>query len=193
MPGVDQRALAARADEEGARPRPAASASRRGPAAAAGRPTSASSRSRDRARCAPRLSRTRAWISSTITVRVVDSIARPESEVSRRYRDSGVVTRMCGGCFAIAVRSDGRGVSGADEHAQLGQRRVQRRGSPPAAPAGSSGCRWTGRGAARRRRPGSAARGRRPAGTASRWRRGSRPASCPSRWGRRSGRSGRRG
>ncbi len=54
---------------------------------------SASSRSSERARWAPRLLGTRAWISSTMTV----STARRRSrafEVSSRYSDSGVVIRM---------------------------------------------------------------------------------------------------
>ena len=46
-----------------------------------------------------------AWISSTITVSAVPSTARPESEPISTYSDSGVVTRMCGGCLRIAVRS----------------------------------------------------------------------------------------
>ena len=70
-----------------------------------GRPQSASSRSTDSARCEPRLSRTSAWISSTISVRVVASMARPPCEVSSRYSDSGVVTRMCGGLRVMAARS----------------------------------------------------------------------------------------
>ena len=44
-----------------------------------------------------------AWISSTITVRVVESILRPDSEPSSTYSDSGVVTRMCGGVLSIAA------------------------------------------------------------------------------------------
>ena len=51
--------------------------------AAAGRRTARASRSSDRARCEPRLFGAMAWISSTITVRVVASIARPDSEPSR--------------------------------------------------------------------------------------------------------------
>jgi len=47
------------------------------------RPHSASSRASDSARCEPRLLAATAWISSTITVRVVASIARPDSEPSR--------------------------------------------------------------------------------------------------------------
>ncbi len=47
-------------------------------------PTRRSSLSRLRDRCAPRLSRARAWISSTMTVLTVDSISRPRAEVSRR-------------------------------------------------------------------------------------------------------------
>jgi hypothetical protein len=46
-------------------------------------PTRAASRSSESERCEPRLSATMAWISSTITVRVVRSIARPPSLVSR--------------------------------------------------------------------------------------------------------------
>ena len=66
---------------------------------------SASSRSSDNARCAPRLSRATAWISSTIAVRTVDSMRRPLSEVSSTYSDSGVVTRTCGGALTIRWRS----------------------------------------------------------------------------------------
>ena len=46
-------------------------------------PQSAASRSSDSARCAPRLFGAMAWISSTITVRAVASILRPDSEPSR--------------------------------------------------------------------------------------------------------------
>ena len=46
-----------------------------------------------------------AWISSTITVRAVRSICRLRSDVSSRYSDSGVVTRMWGGVRSIAARS----------------------------------------------------------------------------------------
>ena len=45
---------------------------------------SASSRSSVSARCAPRLSRATAWISSTMTVSTVRSASRPFSEVTRR-------------------------------------------------------------------------------------------------------------
>jgi hypothetical protein len=48
-----------------------------------------------------------AWISSTITVSTPASIARLRSAVTNRYSDSGVVTRMCGGCRSIAARSEG--------------------------------------------------------------------------------------
>src|SRR4026207_2451247 len=41
-----------------------------------------------------------------MTVLTVRSIARLRSDVSRRYSDSGVVTRMCGGVRSIAARSD---------------------------------------------------------------------------------------
>ena len=46
---------------------------------------------------------------------------------------------MCGGRRVIAARSAGRRVAGAHEHADLRERRVERRGSPRAAPGGSSG------------------------------------------------------
>ncbi len=75
------------------------------PTRVGGRSHSASSRSSDSARCAPRLLPASAWISSTITVRTVRSIFRPDSVLSRMYSDSGVVTRMCGGCGASRARS----------------------------------------------------------------------------------------
>ena len=46
-----------------------------------------------------------AWISSTITLRTVPSIARPEAEPSSTYNDSGVVTRICGGLRRSLARS----------------------------------------------------------------------------------------
>ncbi len=69
------------------------------------RPASACSRSSDSARCAPRLFGAIAWISSTITVRVVASILRPDALVNRMYSDSGVVTTICGGRRRIFSRS----------------------------------------------------------------------------------------
>ena len=57
------------------------------------------------ARWLPRLSRARAWISSTMTVPTDLRTARLRSAVTRRYRLSGVVTRMSGGTFVIAVRA----------------------------------------------------------------------------------------
>ena len=75
------------------------------PMRVSGRPHSASRRSSDSARCAPRLLGASAWISSTITLRVVASIARPDSEPSRMYSDSGVVTTICGARRFIALRS----------------------------------------------------------------------------------------
>ncbi len=74
-----------------------------------GRSSSASSLSSDRARCAPRLVPATAWISSRITVVTPDRPARAP-DVRTRYRDSGVVMRMSGGCVAKARRSAG-GVS----------------------------------------------------------------------------------
>ena len=69
-------------------------------------PVNASSRSSDSARWLPRLPCTSAWISSTMTVRTAPSIARPDSEPSSTYSDSGVVTRICGGFLRNAARSD---------------------------------------------------------------------------------------
>ena len=69
-------------------------------------PVNASSRSSDSDRWLPRLFCTSAWISSTITVRTPPSIARPDSEPSSTYNDSGVVTKMCGGRLRRAARSD---------------------------------------------------------------------------------------
>ena len=40
-----------------------------------------------------------------MTVRVVASIARPDSEPSSTYSDSGVVTTMCGGRRRMLARS----------------------------------------------------------------------------------------
>ncbi len=65
---------------------------------------SASSRSRDRARCAPRLLPASACTSSTITVSTPRSTSRA-FEVSRRNSDSGVVIRMSGGLAASRRRS----------------------------------------------------------------------------------------
>ncbi len=73
-------------------------------------PVSRSRRSKDKARCEPRLLPKIAWISSTITVLTDCNSLRPPTLVSSRYADSGVVTRMCGGCLNIAARA-GAGVS----------------------------------------------------------------------------------
>ena len=71
-----------------------------------GRSATCCSRSSESARCAPRRVPMTAWISSTMTVLTVRSICRLRSEVSSRYSDSGVVTRMCGGVRMIAARSE---------------------------------------------------------------------------------------
>ena len=70
-----------------------------------GRSHSASSRSSESIRCEPRLLPATACSSSTITLLTDFSIARPESELSRMYSDSGVVTRMCGGARRMRSRS----------------------------------------------------------------------------------------
>ena len=64
-----------------------------------------SSRSRLKAKCEPRLSRARAWISSTMTVCSPVSVCRLRSAVKYRYRLSGVVTRIVGGSLTIAARA----------------------------------------------------------------------------------------
>ena len=75
------------------------------PILVSGRSTSASSRASDSARWLPRLFDASAWISSTMIVRVVASILRPDSEPSSTYSDSGVVTTMCGGRRRMLARS----------------------------------------------------------------------------------------
>ena len=75
------------------------------PMRAGGLSHSADSRSSVSARCAPRLVPAIAWISSTMTVRVVRSIRRPLALVTRMYSDSGVVTTMCGGRRRISARA----------------------------------------------------------------------------------------
>ncbi len=67
--------------------------------------TSSSSRSRESARCAPRLSPATAWISSTMTVRTWESQPRLDSAVSRMKSDSGVVTSTWGGRRPTCRRS----------------------------------------------------------------------------------------
>src|SRR5262249_26882045 len=57
------------------------------------------------ARWTPRLVGTSAWTSSTITARTARRISRPRGEVTTRYSDSGVVTRIRGGRRCIAARS----------------------------------------------------------------------------------------
>src|SRR3989441_2781556 len=64
----------------------------------------AASRSRLRARCAPRLVSAIEWISSTITQRTLGRICRA-ALVRRRKSDSGVVIRMSGGWRSICLRS----------------------------------------------------------------------------------------
>ncbi len=70
-----------------------------------GRPAKACRRSRVSARCAPRLLPAKAWISSTITVCTLRRPSRPDAEPISTYRDSGVVTRMCGASLRMAARS----------------------------------------------------------------------------------------
>ena len=72
-----------------------------------GRRAASSSRSRVRARCAPRFVPTSAWISSTITVSTGARNSRAR-DVRMRKSDSGVVMRMSGGWRSIrALSSDG--------------------------------------------------------------------------------------
>ncbi len=106
------------------------------------RPHSASSRSSDSARWLPRLLCATAWISSTITVRVPPSMARPDSEPSSTYSDSGVVTRMCGGWRRIAARSD-CGVSPVRTAVRMSTSGSPSRASSSRMPAsGASRLRW---------------------------------------------------
>ena len=55
-------------------------------------PAKACRRSSDKAKCEPRFEPAMAWISSTMTVRQVRSMFRPDSDPSRMYSDSGVLT-----------------------------------------------------------------------------------------------------
>ncbi len=66
--------------------------------------TSASSRSRVKARCAPRLVPATAWTSSTITVATLRSVSRA-AEVKIKNSDSGVVIKMSGGWVTSLRRS----------------------------------------------------------------------------------------
>ena len=65
-----------------------------------------------------------------MTTRAVFCIWRERSAVRRRYSDSGVVTRMCGGVRSIAARS-GCGVSLERTAAVLNRRAawISRRGT----------------------------------------------------------------
>ena len=80
---------------------------------------SSSSRSRERARWAPRLVPATACTSSRITVSMPVSASRA-ADVSIRNRDSGVVIRMSGGRVDEGAALGGRGVAGADAHLDLG-------------------------------------------------------------------------
>ena len=127
--GVDDRHLAPRADEEAADllervlRRAEADALRVGPP----RPELRSRRSSVSARCAPRLVRATAWISSTITASTPPSISRA-CEVRIRYSDSGVVTRMSGGVARHRRALALGGVARADRDAHvLGADPAQRR------------------------------------------------------------------
>ncbi len=75
------------------------------PTRCSGRPHRCSSRSSDRARCAPRLVGTSAWISSTMTVSTARRASRL-ADVRSRYSDSGVVIRMSAGSRLKRARSD---------------------------------------------------------------------------------------
>ncbi len=78
-----------------------------------------SSRSRVKARCDPRLSLARAWISSTMTVFTWPRVRRLRPAVANRYRLSGVVTRRAGGRHHGGSGTR-RGVSGSDTHGDVG-------------------------------------------------------------------------
>ncbi len=103
---------------------------------------SLSNRSKVIDKCEPRLSRARAWISSTITVSTLRSISRLLAPVSSKYSDSGVVTKICGGRRSMAARWE-LGVSPVRTAARIGS------GCCPAAKAaccnsasGTSKLRW---------------------------------------------------
>ena len=103
---------------------------------------SASRRASVKARCAPRLLPTTAWISSMMTVATPLSSARPLSLVSRIYRDSGVVTRICGGRRRMAARA-ACGVSPVRTAVRMpGLARPCSSSNPPIAASGASRLRW---------------------------------------------------
>ena len=95
-----------------------ASASPTGRCAAAGRRTAPARRSSDSARCAPRLFGAIAWISSTITVRVVASIGAAgfgaEQDVERFRRGDDDVRRAAAHALALGRRRVAGAHPGAD-------------------------------------------------------------------------------
>ena len=97
-----------------------ASAWPRGRCAAGGRRTKRASRSSDSARWAPRLFGATAWISSTITVRALASIARPDSraeqDVERLRRRHQDVRRTAAHRVALGGGRVARADPGADFH-----------------------------------------------------------------------------
>ena len=114
------------------RSRPSAAAWPRGRCASAASSQSASSRSSDSVRCEPRLSRARAWISSTMTVRTraqnLAALRRREQQIERLRRGHQNLRRPLEHRLPLAMRACRR----------CARRRESASGSRPAACAASS-------------------------------------------------------
>jgi hypothetical protein len=109
-------------------------------------PDSDCSRSSDSDRCEPRLLAATAWISSTITLRTLASMRRPDSNraarTATRRGDQDVRRALAHACALAGGR-----VAGAHGGADVdvgSPSPAGARGCPPAAPRGSGGCRSTG-------------------------------------------------
>ena len=157
-PDVDDRRQRTVADQQPRRPSRSAAAWPTGRCAPGAASHSASSRSRVSARCAPRLSRATAWISSTITVSTVRSVSRPRAlvtqQVERLGRGDHEARAACAasaprcGLVVSPVRTatrDRRGVEARARRATVGD-------LAPAAARGSRRCRRPAPSAATRRR-----------------------------------------
>ncbi len=151
------------------------------------RPHRASRRSSERARWAPRLLPTRAWISSTMTCSQLAEDGPPAVRGEQEVERLGVVMRRCGGCFedprALAGRSSRR-CAGRCGSSAAGVPRRRRRPRCRAAAlcrlrSTSAPSALSGEMEDRRRRPQARRRGR--GGPGRRRRRGRRRGSCPSR------------
>ena len=119
-----------------------ASAWRKGQSAAAGaEPRRVPRGARGKGRCAPRLSRTSAWISSTMTVRTVARMRRPPSLVRRMCRAIRGSSRARGAVGATSRPATWRGCRPCERECEFPAIPVIPRESHPEVASGSSGCR----------------------------------------------------